>query len=434
METLIQVVVAILLVLLNGFFVASEFALVAVRKTRIQELVKSGSSSARLIQRALQDLDIYISSTQLGITIASLALGWIGEPALAHLILPLFSVFPDQIQYISAHTFAVAIAFIIITFLHIVVGELAPKTMALQRAETVASVLIGPLTVFTTIFQPVIWLLNTLGNYIVSAVGFKPATHQSAVHSEEEVKLILAQSAKSGVIPQEEIEMVYNVFKLGDIPVKRILVPRTEIVAFPMTASVDEVIKRIRKHTLSRFPVYDHSIDSIRGFIHIKDIYFALAEKKLSKTLSQLAIVHEILRVPESKKADDVLLEMRKKRIHIAVVQDEYGGTTGIVTLEDIIESLVGEIEDEFDKPIQYVVKEKNNSFLVDGRTSVDYIIKKFNLPIRGSGYTTIGGLMFAFLGKEPKVGEVVQLGSVAFTITKMSKNRIEQLRVKHSR
>lgn len=337
MEIIFQLGLVLLLVLLNGYFVASEFALVAVRKTRIDELVKKGNVAAKLVQKSLKDLDSFISATQLGITIASLALGWVGEPSVARFLQPFFNFFPENAALISSHALSVGIAFTIITFLHIVLGELAPKTIAMQRAEVTSLIIIAPLRFFTKIFWPFIWTLNGAGGLVLKAVGLPPPSGHQLVHSEEEIKMILAQSAESGVIEQEETAMLYNVFRFGDIPVKQIMVPRNKIIALNASISIKEIIKKVRHNTHSRFPIYKDSLDTIIGFIHIKDIFLG---KKL---------IREIISVPQTKRIDDILLEMRKKRVHIAVVNDKDGRTSGIVTLEDIIESLVGEIQDEFE-------------------------------------------------------------------------------------
>jgi CBS domain containing-hemolysin-like protein len=430
MEVILQLLLALTFVCLNGFFVASEFALVAVRQTRIAELVRKGNSAAGLVQKALRELDRYISSTQLGITLSSLALGWLGEPVIVKLIEPLFSGLPSFWSAASTHTVAITIAFSLITFLHVVLGELVPKTIALQRAEMVALIIIGPLVAFTYVCQPFIWLLNGFGNHLLKLFGFETASGHATVHSEEEVKMILAQSGKSGAIPQGEVEMVYNVFKLGDLPIKQIMVPRTHVVSFDTSLTVGEVLGKIQKYTHSRYPIYDGTIDSVVGFVHIKDVYRACLAHNQNRTLTQLGTIREILTIPETRKADDVLLTMRKKHIHMAIVKDEFGGTAGIVTLEDILENLVGEIEDEFDKPVKQIRKLGQGEYLLDGRLHIDEVVKRFSLPIKGYGYTTIGGLVFGLLGREPRVGDQVQIGSFVLKVEKIERHQIHLLKL----
>lgn len=359
MEFAFQIILVILLVFLNGFFVASEFALVGVRKTRIAELVKKGNATAKLVQKALSNLDTYISATQLGITLTSLGLGWVGEPAVARFIEPPLALYlPPSIAFLTTHTLAIIIAFSFITFLHIILGELAPKTVALQRAEATSLVIIIPLTIFITVFKPFVWILNTAGSLVVRLIGLTPPSGHQLVHSEEEIKMILSQSEEGGLILKREAEMVYNVFKLGDTTVKQVMIPRAEIIAFNITTSLKELVKIISKHPHSRFPVYKNSIDTIIGFIHVKDIYPQILkpdedeeDATSDKKIAQTDIMRQIITVSESKKVDQVLMIMKKKRVHMAIVNDEDGKTLGLVTMEDVIESVVGEIEDEFENP-----------------------------------------------------------------------------------
>jgi CBS domain containing-hemolysin-like protein len=449
MQTLIELGLILLLIMLNGFFVASEFALVAVRKTRIDELVKKGNLSARYVQKAINNLDTFISATQLGITLASLALGWVGEPTVARVLEPFFHSFlPENAAFITSHGVSFTLAFTIITFLHIVLGELAPKSVALYKSEFVSMWIIGPLSIFTTVFKPFIWALNHAGLWVLRVVGFPAATHRQSIYSEDEIKMILAQSAEGGAIEKAEAEMVYSVLKFGDVPVKQIMIPRTKIIAFDTRTSLPKVIQTAERNLHSRFPVFKDSIDNVIGFIHIKEIYkHALSDNKvkiakgfyrtlLKKkekeiTIAQAKLTREILKIPEARRVDDVLLDMRKKRVHIAIVHDEYGGTAGVVTLEDILESLVGEIQDEFEDPFKEIQKLEDGTYMVDGLASVESVKSKFKLPIRGEGYTTIGGLVIGMLGREPKVDEGLYIGEIHITIAEMDKSRIKRMLVK---
>lgn len=434
MDILFQIGLLFLLVFLNGYFVASEFSLISVRKTRVDELAKLGYRSAKRLQKALKDLDRYISATQLGITLASLGLGWVGEPALAHLIEPAFSFLPQQAAYVSAHGLAVATAFLIITFLHIVLGELAPKSIALQHAEGTALIVVTPLLWFSQLFHPFIVLLNGAGHVVLKLLGIHRPKGHTLVHSEEEIRMLLRQSSLGGAIPTKEVEIVYNVFQLGDIPVKHIMVPRTEIVALKASLALRDVIKRIDTNPHSRFPVFDEELDGITGFVHVKDIYRQLLKHGVTARLSELPIIREIISVPEIKKIDKVLQDMRAKRIHLAIVTDEYGRTTGLVTLEDIIESLVGEIDDEFDTPVKTFQKHKDGSILIQGQTLIGDVQKKLLLPLKGQGYTTIGGLIFGLLGHEPYIGDTVQIGTWIIAIEQIEGKRIKLLRFKREK
>lgn len=431
MEIILQLGLVLFLVFLNGYFVASEFALVAVRKTRIDELVKKGNTTAKLVQKALADLDSFISATQLGITLASLALGWIGESAIAHFLEPYFTFLPKEAATISAHSLAIVIAFAIITFLHIVLGELAPKTIALQKAETTSLFIIVPLTVFTKVFSPFIWVLNGAGRLVLKIFGFTAPSGHQLIHSEEEIRMLLAQSAESGAIPKKEAEMVYSVFRFGDIPVKQIMVPRTDIIALNVSMSLKEIVKQVQRHPHSRFPVYEHSIDTVIGFVHVKDIYKEVLKSREGKRLSETKLLRQIIGVPETKRIDEVLLDMRRKRVHISVINDEYGGTAGMATLEDILESLVGEIQDEFEQPLRDMQKQSDGSYLVDGLTAIERVQSKFNLSMKGQGYTTIGGLVFGLLGRQPEKGNTVQIGNIIFEIENTEGKRIKTLRLR---
>lgn len=352
LEIFYQLVLVFGLVFLNGFFVASEFALVSVRKTRIDELAKLGKKSAKLVQDSLKELDTYISGTQLGITLASLALGWVGEPALGHYFESIFeNIIPHNLLPITSNGLAIGVAFSIITFLHIVLGELVPKTVALQKSEFVSLYVITPLIFFTNVFKPFIWLLNGAGNLVLKTVGFKSPSEHSLVHSEEEIKMILSQSAEEGAIEKKEAEMVYSVLRFGDIPVNSIMIPRVKVVAFDIETPLDKVVRLASKKLHSRFPVYRNSIDYIFGFIHVKDLYTSLYKKRNKNVtdLTELKIIRNIPHVPESMRIDDVLVIMQNKRVHLAVVDDDSGGTAGIVTMEDVVEKLTGEIHDEFE-------------------------------------------------------------------------------------
>lgn len=448
MENIAQIGLVLILVLLNGFFVASEFALVAVRKTRIDELVKKGNTNAKFVQNALNNLDTFISATQLGITLASLALGWIGEPAIARLIEPFFhNILPQDAALITSHGSAFIIAFSIITFLHIVLGELAPKSIALQKSELTSLWIITPLSLFATVFKPFIWFLNEAGLLVLKIIGFPSPTGHQSIYSEEEIKMILAKSAEGGAIEKAEAEMVYSVLKFGDFPVKQIMIPRTKIIAFNIDTSILKVIRTAEKNLHSRFPVFKGSIDNIVGFIHIKDVYkhtfsdsklklvegiFKTSLKKEEKIIiSQTKLIRRILQIPESRRIDDVLLDMRRKRVHIAIVNDEYGGTAGIVTLEDVLESLVGEIQDEFEAPYKETEKQKDGTYLVDGFASIESVKSKFKMPIKGEGYTTIGGLVIGLMGHDPVIGEKIKIGDIEMQVSEIEKNRIKRIIIK---
>jgi CBS domain containing-hemolysin-like protein len=369
MEIIPQLILVIVLVLLNGFFVASEFALVSIRKTRVDELVKAGKKPAVFVKRAIDNLDQYISAIQLGVTLSSLALGWVGESTIANWLGPKLSAFlPNEIATISSHTIGIGISFIFITYVLIVLGELVPKTISYQKAEKVALLTAFPLTLFYKVFKPFVFILNKSALIVIKILRFS-TENKDNVHTEEEIRMILAESANEGAIEKGEAEMVNSVLNLGDTPIKRVMIPKSKIVAFEKDSDLKKVIKISQQSPHSRFPVYDKTLDNIFGFVHIKDIYRNLFSygnfvtikelylnfliKNRDKRLSSIRVIRQIPKIKENTKADDVLLMMKRKRKHIAAVVNANNKTVGIVSLEDVVESLVGDINDEFDGPEQ---------------------------------------------------------------------------------
>lgn len=430
MEIITQVVLVVLLVLLSAFFSASEYAIVALRTTRVDELVKRGDILAKMIKRAITKREDFISATQLGTTIVSLILGWIGEPVFEKLFFSLFSFLPKGGILAFAHLVSVITAFLFLTLLSMIIGELVPKTIAIQRAEIVALVLIAPLTLFVKIFRPFIFFLNKIANKTLIIFGFDSQTHDHLSYSKEELKLLFSQISDSGIIPKEELQIVNNVFKLSDKQINQMITPRSEIHAI----NINQPINKIREHLdprYSRFPVYKGNVDNIIGFIHVKDIYHLEENPGKEKKLANTSIIRKIISVPETKKANEVLLDMQKKHVHVAAVYDEFGVMVGLVTLEDIIESLVGEIQDEFDKPILNIKRNADGSYLIDGNASLEKMQKRFHLPIKGQGYTTIGGLIFGLIGREPRIGDKIWISHKSFEVKSIEGKRIKELILK---
>lgn len=356
MELFFQIFLVLLLICINAYFVAAEMALISIRRTRVEELVRKKNKTAKKIQSALKHLDKFISATQFGITIISILLGWIGEPILANLIEKFLFLLPNHLAIITAHTIAVILGFIFITFIDIIFGELVPKNIALQRTERISFITITPLTIFVQIFQPFIIFLTASSNFILKLFGFSETAKRQLIHSEDEIKIILSQSVQSGEIEQREAEMVYKVFKIADLPVESIMIQKSDIIAFDVSRQLTDIIEDLKTYSHSRFLVYNKSIDNTIGFIHVKDIYKTVLHENEKKRLSDTAIIRELIRVSQTRRVDDLILDMRKKRIHLALVVDKKEKTVGIVTLEDLLESIVGEIQDEFEKPVM-----KNN-------------------------------------------------------------------------
>jgi CBS domain containing-hemolysin-like protein len=413
----------------NGFFVAAEFGLVAVRRTRIEQLANEGNRLARGVKAALDHLDSYIAATQLGITISSLALGWIGEPALAHLIEPVFAALPGIWPQISAHAVAVAIAFVAITTLHIVLGELVPKTIALQRAEQTSLVVSRPLQAFLWLFGPFIYLMNGIGNSIVRLIGLRPATGHEVVHSEEELRMLVTASHESGILQASEEEMLHKVFSFADKEAHQVMVPRTEMVAVSASMTLRDFVEYVKsEHIHTRFPVFEESIDSIAGIVHLKDAMLGVAADRLDQTVRE--VMRPVLVVPETIHIDELLKQLRRRRMHMAVLVDEYGGTAGLVTMEDLLEELVGEIRDEFDVEEPGLEDLHDGTWSVDGMMAVSEFNERFGQSIEEPNYDTIAGYVFGQLGRVAAVGDQVSIDGPVLDVEEMDGLRIASLRI----
>jgi magnesium and cobalt exporter, CNNM family len=395
--------VAILaLVFANGFFVAAEFALVTVRKTRIDQLIAEGHRGARTVRRALSDPDGYIAATQLGITMASLGLGWIGEPALASTIEPVFDVLGPSIATVTAHSIAVTLSFAVITAFHIVLGELAPKTMALQHSEPIALLVARPTELFMLAFWPFIYGLNALGTLVVRTVGLKPPSGHSLVHSQEELKMLVTASQEAGVLEEEEEQMLHRVFGLSDLSAGQMMVPRTEMVAVPLDAPLAVIAETVARSGHPRLPVYRRNLDDIAGVVHITDLFALVAAGKTPPDLS--TVVRDAFTVPETMPAGDLLSEMRSRHATLAIVIDEFGGTAGMVTFAGLMERIVGEVgPDGADTRITVLA---DGSALIDGLTLIGDINARFGLHIDEEAYNTVGGYALGRLGRRARVGD----------------------------
>ena len=406
----IRLAAVLALVFANGFFVAAEFALVTVRKTRIDQLIAEGSSMARPVRRALTDPDRYIAATQLGITIASLGLGWIGEPAIASVIQPALGMLPVTLRDVTAHTIAVAIAFAIITTLHIVLGELAPKTVALQHAERTALVVGRPTEIFMKVFWPFIYLLNGTGRAVVGLLGLKPPSGSSLVHSEEELKMLVTASQEAGVLEEGEEQMLHRVFGFGDLTAGQVMLPRTEMPALPLRGSREDLLGRLSGPSLPVLPVYRDQLDDIVGVVRLRNLFPVIASAAPAYDLS--SAVEEPLTVPETIKADDLLTEMRKRRTGLAIVIDEYGGTAGVVTFERLMERIVGEIGSESGDKVSSITVLTDGSAMIDGLALTTDVNVQFGMSIDEDLYDTIGGYVLGRLGRRPRLGDTVECDS----------------------
>jgi CBS domain containing-hemolysin-like protein len=399
-----RLAVVMALVLANGFFVAAEFSIVTVRKTRIDQLIAEGQMGARAVRRAVTDPDGYIAATQLGITMASLGLGWIGEPALATMIEPLFSALPAQLAQVSAHGIAVAVAFAIVTALHIVLGELAPKTIALERAEATALLVVKPTEIFMTVFAPFIKLLNGAGRAVVNMLGLRSRGGHALVHSEEELKMLVTASQEAGVLEEGEEQMLHRVFGFADLTAGQIMVPRTELVAIAVGTPRQALIEQVANAQHTRLPVYERDLDHIIGMLHVIDLVKALARPEAAIDVAALA--RETLTVPETLNASDLLAEMRRRRVREALVIDEYGGTAGLVTFESLMERIGG----EFEMGAARIAVRPDGSADIDGLALVTDINAQFGLHIDEEEYSTLGGYVLGRLGRQPRVGDTIEV------------------------
>jgi CBS domain containing-hemolysin-like protein len=416
-----------ILVLANGFFVAAEFSLVSVRRTRIAELVAQGSAPAGWVQKAIQNPDRVIAATQLGITLASLGLGWIGEPALAHLLEPVISLFPVAARPGVSHTLSAGLAFALITFLHVVAGELAPKSIALQNPERTAMVIAQP-TVWTEwIFKPAIWLLNGTGNALLKLVGVQPVSGHELVHSVEELKMLVTASAESGVFEPEEGEMLHAIFDMGQLFVRQVMIPRTEIIAVEADIPLPEIIPLVTKSTYTKFPIYDDSLDQILGIAHVKDLLRCMQEPGW-QAMTARSVAREPIFVPETLSVAALLQEFRAQRQHIAIVLDEFGGTAGLVTLEDLLEEIVGEVSDPFDVDAPDIQTLPDGTVMIDGLTLIEDVNERLGLNLHDQNYDTIAGYALGRLGRIPNVNDVTEADGVRLRVEAMDGLRIARL------
>jgi CBS domain containing-hemolysin-like protein len=425
-----RLLAVVVLVLANGFFVAAEFSLVALRRSRVEQLLAQGHPRAFALQRAVRNLGAYLAATQLGITMSSLGLGWIGEPALAELIEPAFHFLPESLALISSHALGGVIAFTIITALHIVLGELAPKSLALQRTEETAIAIVNPLELYLAIFHPAVHVLNNLGNFVLRLLGLQPGSGEELFHSVEELKLLVAASHKAGLVGEAEQDVVERVFSLGDRRVSAYMTPRTEMVWLDINDSLDKIHRQVIESVHSFFPVAEDSVDNILGVVQAKEF---LAHNP-TKLVELQTILHQPLYVPESMRALKILELFKKSGTHIALIVDEYGVSQGLVTLIDILEAIVGDIPSVEDLADPEVVQREDGSWLLDGLLPIDEFKEIFQiqklLPGEGASYQTLGGFVVVQLGHIPSTAEHFEWNRLRFEVIDMDGNRVDKVLV----
>jgi CBS domain containing-hemolysin-like protein len=422
----------ILLVLLNAFFVGAEFALVRSRRTRLEAMTRSGDRLARFAVRASSNISRILSASQLGVTLASLGLGWVAESTVGDVFASMFSHLPFAIEMELRLTLGAAVALIIVTYLHVVFGELTPKAAALNHPEALARWLAPPLLFFAWITTPFTFFLNKSSQVILRAIGQEKAGSEEAVHSPEEIRLLVEQSQESGQMQAHDADLIDAVFEFSEKNAREVMTPRTELVALPVEATLSEVLSVVQESGLSRYPVYDESIDNIIGVVLAKDLLKLLAPRANTDAFDLPSIMRPVHVIPGSREVEEVLADFKRLKEHMAVVLDEYGGTAGVVTMEDLLEEIVGEILDEYDtsEDAEAPLHTRAGETLVPGSTHIGELNEHFSLTVPDEDYTTIGGYVFGVLGRLPLVGDRVIAGGAIFTVREMDGRRIESLAV----
>lgn len=424
-QALFNIFLVLFLVMLNGFFVAAEFAIVKVRSTQIDPLVAKGDRRAKIAKEIITHLDAYLSATQLGITMASLALGWVGEPFVAAMIRPWCEgVGITNVKAVEALSFG--IAFSIITFLHIVLGELAPKSIAIQKARATTLWIAYPLTLFSSFFKPFIWSLNSLANVILRMIGIQAMSESELLHSEEELRLLLAQEQRGSIASKN---IVLNAMDFRKKQARHSMVPRKDVVALPIAAPVRENIETMRAHKFSRYPVYNETIDNIIGIVNTKDIFKHDLHMKPEFTLE--SVLRDAIFLPETVSLEKVLETILLKKNHLVMLADEFGGTAGIITLENVLEELVGPIQDEFDRERPEIVKLGTDEYLLDAALTTNDIERLIERELSPKDILSIGAFVIEQLGHIPQQGERVEVAGVEFTVERVNDRMIDRIRVK---
>ena len=413
-----------MLVGLNAFFVAAEFALVRVRESRIVQLEQEGSTRAGVVRETLRDLDSNLSVCQVGITVASLALGWVGEPAVSHLIEPVLAslgVGSERVVTIVS----VAVGFGVITYAHLVFGEQAPKYYSIQRAEQVSLRISRPLNLFRLVLRPVVWVVNASTNFILRPWGIRLGEEMEA-HSEEELRIMITSSTASGVLEPEEREYLNNIFDFGDRVAREIMVPRPDIEALSADAPLPDLAERAAFGRYTRYPVFEGDLDHVLGAVHIKDLFRAAAEEPEGFDIREL--IRECLVVPENKPIEQILREFQKRKLQMAIVIDEWGSVEGLITIEDILEEIVGEIQDEFDEGEAAIEQIGDDLYAVDGRIPITEVNEHFHLDLPHEDFDTIGGFILGSLGRPPEVGDTVEAEGATLNVKSVDGPRVSVL------
>ncbi len=425
----LRLLAVVALVLANAFFVAAEFALVAARRTRIEALARRGDRKARRVQAALQDLYRQLSAAQLGITVASILLGYVAEDTVAHLFSDWFAALPAALNFLTRGGIASTVAVALVSFLHVVFGEQAPKAWAITYPERTSRWIAAPLIYFSWITRPFTDLLNWSSRRVVRLLGLKGTTAElERIHSPEEIRMLVAQSLKRGKLDADDARLLEGVFAFSEKMAREVMTPRTEIVALPVDLTLEEAADQVAVAGRSRYPVYGASLDDILGLVHAKDV---LAGLRSLKGGGLRAVLRPAVFVPGTREVEDVLADMKRQKIHLAIVLDEFGGTAGLVTMEDLLEEIVGPIYDEYDRPSSEIRTAAGGvAPVIAGSTPIREVNVAFGLELDEGDYTTIGGFLFGAIGRLPKTGDQVAVKSALFEIVEMEGRRVASVRV----
>lgn len=409
---------------------ATEFAIVKVRMSKIDQMIAEGKTGAQAAKKVVSNLDEYLSACQLGITVTALGLGWLGEPTVARMLRPVFIAF--DLNESVAQVLSFGVAFAIVTFLHVVIGELAPKTVAIQKAERITLLFAVPMIWFYRVMFPFIWFLNGTARLLVKMFGLKPASEHDVAHSEEELRILLSESYKSGEINQTELNYVNNIFEFDERTAKEIMVPRTEIISISADATLEEVIKTVQEGSFTRYPVIREDKDDVIGFINARELLTAVVANGSNGRRMQLKdFINPIIQVIESIPVNDLLLKMQKERVHIAILIDEYGGTSGLVTVEDILEEIVGDIRDEFDEDeVPEVRKIKDDHFILDSKVLLEEVNQLLEIELIDEEVDTIGG-WFLKQKFDAEIGSMIDFEGYTFKVREKDGHHIRYVEVK---
>ncbi len=417
-----------LLVAANGFFVAAEFSLVSVRRTRIEELVQQGVASARVVQRAIHDLDRYIAGTQVGITLASIGLGWMGKPAVERLLEWPLSALPFALGTSSKEAIAFAIAFTFVTFLHVVFGELIPKSVALQRTEITALWVGRPMALAVTILRPIIWALNGTGNYLLRLMKLEPAAGHHNVHSVDELEILVHQSHQAGVLDEFERDLLQQTFRFSELTASDVMIPRPDMVALDLALPTEQFLDKAAETIHTRMPVYEGTTDHIVGILHLQDLYQAL--RRTPTALDIRTLLRPPLIVPETVHLDALIEQFRQGQTQIAIVIDEHGDTAGLITLEDVVEEVFGELHDSLEAEQPQIQKHPDGRLLVRGDVRLDELNDHTGWKLEDEDTDTIAGFVMNQLGRTARVGDRVETVHGSIRVENMARHRITQVAV----